>query len=509
MKESNTRIAKNTLLLYIRTFFVMVVTLFTSRVILQTLGVDDYGIYNVVGGVVAMFSMLTGALSNAISRFITFELGKGNKDKLIVVFSTSVNILLVLSVLVAILGETVGYWFLNSEMNIPADRLYAANWVLQCSLITFIINLISVPYNAAIIAHEKMSAFAYVSILEVTLKLLIVYSLYVSPWDKLITYAILLVFVAIIIRFTYSIYCKKHFDETKYHIVHDNNVIKEIAGFAGWNFLSNGAYLLNTQGINIMINMFFGVGVNAARGIATQVESAIMKFVIDFTTAINPQITKNYAQGNLEAMNSLICKGAKFSFFLLFAMSLPIMIEAETILNLWLTVVPEHTVAFLRLVIIATMIDRLCFTCYTACMATGTIRKYVLVIASIGFLVFPLTYLAFKLGAPVETTYVIFALVYVFVDVARLRIMKGLFDFPIKMFVNEVVLKVIPTGAIAIFIPLIIVNVMEPTILRLVISIVVCLLSVSFSALYIGMKSTERTAFLRTISNYLSKLTKK
>ena len=221
--DNNKRIAKNTLMLYVRTIFVMVVSLFTSRIVLQALGVNNYGIYNVVGGVVGMFSVISGALTNSISRFITFEIGTGNKDNLTKIFSTSINIQLIIAIIVLVFGETIGFWFLNYKMNIPADRLIAANWVLQCSLFAFLINLISIPYNAAIIAHERMSAFAYVSILEVSLKLIIVYMLYISPWDKLITYSLLLVCVSIIIRFTYSIYCNKHFDETKYRIVYDNN----------------------------------------------------------------------------------------------------------------------------------------------------------------------------------------------------------------------------------------------------------------------------------------------
>ena len=280
--SNNKRIAKNTLLLYFRTFLLMAITLYTSRVVLATLGVDDYGIYNVVGGFVAMFSVISGALSSAISRFITFELGHGDKDKLSRIFSTSVNIQILLGILILILGETVGIWFLNNRMNIPIERMTAANWVLQCSLISFTINLISVPYNAAIIAHEKMKAFAYVSILEAVLKLAIVYLLLVSDTDKLILYAILHVFVALSIRLVYGIYCNRNFSECRYHLVYDKSLLKEMSGFAGWNFLTNGAYILNTQGVNLLINIFFGVAINAARGIVAQIDSAIMQFVNSF-----------------------------------------------------------------------------------------------------------------------------------------------------------------------------------------------------------------------------------
>lgn len=491
-KQDNGRIVKNTLLLYMRTILVMIVSLFTSRVVLSALGVDDYGIYNVVGGVVAMFAVVSGALSASISRFITFELGRDDIEKLKRIFSTSINIQIGISLLILILGETIGVWFLNYRMNIPADRLSAANWVLQCSMITFIINLISVPYNAAIIAHEKMSAFAYVSILEVILKLLIVYLLYISTWDKLIVYSSLLVLVAMIIRMVYGVYCNRCFIETRYQLVYDRALIKNMTSFAGWGFFTNTAYIFNTQGVNILINMFFGVGVNAACGIAMQVETAIMKFVNDFTTALNPQITKSYAMKNFDAMNKLVIRGAKFSYFLLFILSLPILMETDYILGLWLEKVPEHTVAFVRLAIIGTMIDRLGNTCTTACMATGTIRRYVLWITSVGCLVFPITWLTFKLGAPVETAYLVFACVYICVDGVRLWIMKELLSFPVGEFVREVVWRIIVVSVIATIFPFIIIFIFDQSFSRLLVSVIVSVLTSFISIYFFGFTTNER-----------------
>ncbi len=491
-KQDNGRIVKNTLLLYMRTILVMLVSLFTSRVVLSALGVDDYGIYNVVGGVVAMFTVVSGALSASISRFITFELGRNDIEKLKRIFSTSINIQIGISLLILFLGETIGVWFLNYKMNIPVERLDAANWVLQCSLITFIINLISVPYNAAIIAHEKMSAFAYISILEVILKLLIVYLLYISMWDKLIVYSSLLVLVAIIIRMVYGVYCNRCFVETRYLLVYDSALIKNMTSFAGWGFFTNTAYMFNTQGINILINMFFGVGVNAACGITMQVEAAIMKFVNDFTTALNPQITKSYAMKDFDTMNKLVIRGAKFSYFLLFILSLPILIETDYILGLWLEEVPEHTVAFVRLAIIGTMIERLGYTGYTACMATGTIRRYALWITSVGCLVFPITWLTFKLGAPVETAYLVFACVYIGVDSVRLWIMKGLLNFPVGEFVREVVWRIIVVSFIAAIFPVIIIFFFEQSFSRLVISVLVSVLAAFISIYIFGFTINER-----------------
>lgn len=287
--QNSKRIAKNTLLLYVRMLFMMAVSLYTSRVVLQTLGVENFGIYNVVGGVVAMFSVISGSLSAAISRFITYELGKGDKDQLIRIFSSSVTIQLGLGLIILLLAEVIGVWFLNTKMTIPTDRMYAANWVFQLSILTFIINLISVPYNAAIIAHEKMSAFAYISILEVVAKLIIVYMLLWSPFDKLIFYAILMASVALIIRFVYGYYCKRHFEECTFHFIFDKELLKKMFSFAGWNFIGAASAVLRDQGGNIVINLFCGPAVNAARGIAYQVNNAITGFVSNFMMALNPQ----------------------------------------------------------------------------------------------------------------------------------------------------------------------------------------------------------------------------
>lgn len=489
---NNKRIAKNTLFLYFRTILVMAISLYTSRVILATLGVEDFGIYNVVGGVVAMFGMISSALSSAISRFITFELGRSNQDRLKHIFSTSVNIQLGLSLIIILLGETIGLWFLNYQMNIPSERMHAANWVLHCSLLTFAINLVCIPYNAAIIAHERMSIFAYVSILEVSLKLAIIYLLYVSPWDKLITYSILLVAVAAGIRLVYSIYCNRHFEETKYKAVYDKSLLKEMSSFAGWSFLTNTAYLFNTQGINILINLFFGIGVNAARGIATQVEHALMIFVNNFTTALNPQITKSYASGDMATMNMLVVRGAKFSFLLSLLICLPVVMEADYVLRLWLTEVPEHTVNFVRLAIVATMVDRIGLTGYTACMATGNIRRYVLWITSVGCLVFPLTYLVYKMGAAVEVAYVVYILVYIGVTGTRLWIMKGLLNFPVFDFVREVVFRIILVSATALILPSIIIYTMPQSFIRLVVSAIVTVMSVSIFTFFLGLTNNER-----------------
>ncbi len=471
----------------------MVVTFFTSRVILSTLGVEDFGIQNVVGGFVTMFSMLSGSLSTAISRFITFELGKGDQKKLATVFSTGVNIQIGMSLVVVVVAEAVGIWFLNAKMNIPAERLEAANWVFQCAILTFVLGLLSVPYNAAIIAHEKMSAFAYISVVEVTLKLVIVYMLAVSPFDRLKTYAVLLFCVSVVIRFIYGFYCKRNFEECTYHFIIDRPILKEMTAFAGWNLLGNGAFLLNTQGVNILMNMYFGVAVNAARGVAAQVDAAVKQFVTNFTTAVNPQITKSFAQGDLEYMHKLVCRSAKFSAFLMLYFAVPLILEADTVLTIWLQTVPGYTATFLRWIIISTFVDSvLANSLVTSMFATGNIKRYQITVTIVGGLVFPLTWVTFALGMPPYAGYVIYFAVYSILLGVRLYMLKGMVRLPVVMYVREVLCRVIPIIAISFSVTCLICFVMEPGLVRL---LSVCLLSAvvtSIAELCIGLSKGER-----------------
>lgn len=498
---NNKRIAKNTLLLYLRTIFLMLITLYTSRVILDQLGVDDYGIYNVVGGFVAMFSVISSALSSSISRFITFELGRGDIKRLTTIFSTSVNIQLGLCSIILVLGEAIGIWFVNTRMNIPPDRIIATNWVFQCSILTFCINLISVPYNSCIIAHEKMSAFAYISILEAALKLLICYMLIVSPVDKLIAYSLLMLFVAILIRFVYGLYCARNFEECKYRICYEKEIVKEMTGFAGWSFFPNVAWIFNTQGVSVLINLFFGVALNAARGIASQVESAVMMFVRNFTTALNPQITKYYANGDKENMFLLMCRGTKFTYFLTLLMVLPLFLETEYVLQLWLKEVPTHTVIFVQLSIIGSIINNIGNTCYTACQATGNIKRYSIVVTTVGFLVFPLTWLGFKLGLPVESTYIIYILVYICVSIACMLMTRWLLQFPLSMFLRKALLPMVSTTVLSAILPVLLCTHMQSSFIRFLVICIVSVLSTCVVIYIIGLTQGEKDLLNKKIFN--------
>lgn len=499
--ENNKRIAKNAIYLYIRTVVIMLVTLYTSRVILNTLGVQDYGVYNAVGGVVSMFAFLTAALSAAISRYITYELGRDRYDidRLRVIFSTSIRIQFALGTIILILGEVVGVWFLNTHMNIPTDRMDAANWVWQCCLISFIINLISVPYNASIIAHEHMNAYAFVSIIDAVLRLVICYLLITSPIDKLTTYAILHVIVATIIRIIYGVYCRHYFKECKYTRKSDKNLAKKMFGFAGFSFLNNSVSIFNHQGINLLVNMYFGVMFNAARGVASQLDGAIMQLVNNLTVAVNPQITKSYAAGDKNRMFNLICNGSKYAFYLMLLMALPVFLEAEYILRLWLKIVPDYSVLFLRLTLIGAMVNMIGKTGYTACMATGNIKKYSIWVTVFGITAFPLTLCAYKSGFPVECCYYAYILAYIMVEIVRLVMMKQLIEFPPLIFVKEVVVNALIVTSVSVILPLYFHLNFEQGIIRFVVVCLVSVLSSTTSIFLLGMKHEERLYMLNLI----------
>ena len=501
----NRRIAKNTMMLYGRTAFSMLISLITSRVTLQVLGVENYGINDAVGATIGMFSVVSGSLSTSIGRFITFELGHGDIYKLKKIFSTSLNIQLFIGLVIILLGETLGVWFLNTKMNIPADRMIAANWVLQFAIWSFFIGLSQVPYSACIVAHEKMNVFAWFSIIESSFRLVIVYLLYISPYDKLITLALLGFTISLVIRIAQRFYCARTFEECHYHFVLDKNLLKEMTGFAGWSFLTNTAWIFNTQGVNLLINIFFGVTFNAARGVANSIQGVVTRFYGDFMAAMNPQITKSYAAGELDEMNRLVCRGARFSYFLMFTLSLPFMFEAYQVLYLWLGLVPNYTVTFFRLSMIASLITLLGQTGVTACMATGRIKWYTIIITSVGFLVFPLTWIAFKLGMPVESAYVIYIAVYATLDVIRLFIMRYLWGFPIIMYVRETFIPVVGVTFIAIIVPWIMYLEMPNSILKSFMVMFASVICAGATVIYVGLKRRERQFLINKVKVALTR----
>lgn len=508
--NNNKRIAKNTLLLYVRMLFSMVVSLFTSRVILNTLGVEDFGIYNVVGGIVAMFTIISGSLTSAISRFLTFELGKGDKEKLKTIFSTSVNIQLGLSAIIILIGEIVGIWFLNNHMNIPAERMMAANYILQCSLGIFVLNLLSVPYNASIIAHEKMGAFAYISILDIILKLAVAYAIMLSPFDRLISYGVLLLSESIFIRLIYGLYSKRNFEECTYHLIYDKAVLRKMVSFAGWNFLGVTAGTLNTQGVNILMNVYFGVAVNAARGIAVQASAAISQFVQSFTTAVNPQITKSYAAGDMTYMHTLVCQSSKFSAYLFLLMAIPLSVETPEIFEIWLKNPPEYAVLFFRLSLLGTLMDSvLTNSLMTAIFATGDIKKYQVYVTICGGTVFPLTWLAYLMGASPDSTYIIYFIIYCVVLYVRLHVIQQKVHLQIKEYARRVLVKFIPVAVLSYLVPISIAYLMPASFGRILITTIVSVVITCAIIYSIGLTIGERNMVMSKVkkitNKYLSK----
>lgn len=394
---SNKRIAKNTILLYFRSIFILLISLYTSRVTLEVLGVEDYGIYQIVGGVVAMFSMLSATLASASQRFITFTLGENDYQKQRRVFSTCISLHIVLGIIVVVLLEVLGLWFLYNKLNIPVERLQAAGWVMHFSIATFFISVVSVPYNAVIIAHEKMSAFAYISILEGLLKLGVVILLMHIQWDKLYLYAVLHFCVAVSLRVIYSMYSSSHFDEAKnVRLYIDKTLFKGMFAFAGWNMIGSSALVLRNQGIDILLNLSFGVTVNAAKGICNQVQAAVTQLVGNFTMAVKPQLVQSVARKDLGRTYSLVHKGSKMAFMLMMLMALPIIVCCDDILAIWLVNVPKYTILMVQITFIYLLFTTLSRFLIDCVLAYGEIKWLQIIDGGTKLLAIPITWITIK-----------------------------------------------------------------------------------------------------------------
>ena len=400
--ENTRRIAKNTVMLYIRMLLIMAVTLYTSRVVLNVLGVEDFGIYNVVGGIVVMFSFLNGAMATSTQRFLSFSLGKNDQEQVARVFSMSMTTHISIALIVLLLAETFGLWIFYRYLNIPPERMGAAQWVYQLSVLTFCISIIRVPYNAGIIAYERMSFYAYISIVEVCLKLGMVILLQYLGSDKLILYALLMALTTGIVTFIYKLYCCKTFSVCRYHYFWDKHLYKELISFSGWSLFGSAANVGVQQGINILLNVFFGVVTNAALGIANQVSSAVSQLVGNFQTAFNPALVKSYASGDYSYFVRLIFQTSRFSYFLLFIIALPLYLCMPFVLKVWLDIVPEYTVVFCRWMLVFVLIDAVSAPLWISVQAIGKIRSYQLLMSALIFLNIPLSWLLLRLGKDAE-----------------------------------------------------------------------------------------------------------
>lgn len=492
--ENTRRIAKNTLLLTVRMLFGMLVSLYTSRVVLQALGVDDYGIYGVVGGLVAMFSIVSGSLQASISRFITYELGINNIERLKKTFSTAFMVQVLLAIIVFMLGETLGVWFLNTKMVIPADRLFAANIVFQASIFSFMLSLILMPYNACINAHEHMDVYAYLGILDALLRLGIV--LFIAygglKIDKLIVYSISLVLLGIFMQLINVRYCLTHFCETKVRWKIDRGYIKQMGKFAGWNFIGASSALMRDNGGNILLNLFFGPAVNAARSVSMSVTGAVTGFSSNLMGAINPQITKSYAAGDNNYMISLIFKSARFSYYIIFLIGLPVLFDTTYILNLWLVDVPNYAAIFIKWSIVFALIESVSNPLITAQLATGNIRNYQIVVGGLQMLNLPISYIALKFGAPPYAIFVVACCIGILCLSGRLCILRVLIGFPSYIFVKKVVLNILAITGLSVAIPFIANDYLSNDLLGFILSTLICDLSAGFFIFTLGMTTDER-----------------
>lgn len=440
--SNSKNIAKNTIFLFIRMLLTMGVTLYTSRVVLNTLGIEDYGIYNIVGGVVALFSVFNSAMTTATQRYLSFEIGIGNDIKLQRVFNSTLNIHIGISLLFVIFCETIGLWFVNNKLNIAGNRMDAVNYIYQFSILTFVVGIIRVPFNSLIIARERMNIFAIYSILEVVLKLLIIYLLVHSTFDKLITYAFLIFLVTFLISLLYQYYCIRKFKESKYQFYYNKELYKELLTYSGWNLFGNVAMIGRSQGVNIILNIFLGAVVNAAYAISIQIQSAVQMLVNNFQTAVNPQIIKYYAQQEYKKMHILICQSSKVSFFLLLIIISPVIYHLEFIINLWLINPPIYTITFAKISLINLLIDCLSGPLMTGVQATGKIKWYQIFVGTLLFLNVPISYVALAIDNNPVNVFYISVFISIISLLFRLFFLKKILSFDIIKFLELVTLPI-------------------------------------------------------------------
>lgn len=472
---NNNRIAKNTILLYMRMVLLMVVSLYTSRQILVALGNVDYGLYNVVSGVIIFLSLINGVISGSTARYITFAIGKNDPDWLKSVFTTCLQSHIAVSVIIFIIAETIGLWFIENKLVIPADKTDAIFWVYQCSIMSTLIMIWTIPYNSCIIAHERMSAFAGLSVLEAFFKLIIVFVLLHVDNNRLVIYGILLLCVQIFISSSYVVYGLKHFEESKPKIVFfEKNLFKETLAFSGWSIWGGLASALFTQGLNFLLNIFFGPIVNTARGLAVTVQTSVLQLASNFQTAINPQITKSYASDHISEMHTLIIRSSKFTFILLYCLCLPLLLKTEFVLNLWLAEIPPHTASFVRIMLCICLVDAVANPFITAIGATGKIKKTQIVVAGVLLSIVPLSYICLKLGGkPISVFYIQF-IVFIAAFICRMKIASSLINLSIKEYVTKAIV---------------------PSFIVILLSLVICL-----PLWYIVDSSTLSSIFLMTFS---------
>jgi len=502
--SNNKRIAKNTIFLYIRMLVLMLVSLYTSRVVLAALGVEDYGIYNVVGGIVVLFTFINNAMITSTQRYLNYELGRNDLQQAKKVFSVSLNIHIFIALIVLLLAETVGLWFLNTTIQYPESREFAVHVTYQLSILTTCVKIIRAPYNAAIIAHEKMSFYAYLSIFEAILQLGIVFMLMSYSADRLILYSILLCIVALIVNLCYYAYCRKKFEICHYALYKDKLLYRQLLSFSGWSLFGGVANMGASQGLNMLLNVFFGVTVNAAMGIATQVNTAVSSFVSSFQTAFNPQIVKSYAARDYGYFIKLILSTSKYSYLLLFIIALPIYICCPEVLNVWLTEVPDYAVSFCRLMLIFALLDALQGPLWYSVQATGKIKTYQILMSFMILANLPIAYVCLKLGYSPNSVLVVRCIINLATLFVRLWYLNRLYKFPVMEFVNGVIFRIVPITVIAYLISYIPIDA-DTSLLKILIVVAMTLVANMVLILSIGLNKDERLVVKRKINRLYEK----
>lgn len=500
------RVAKNTLLLYVRMLVTMGVGLFTSRIVLNVLGVDDYGLYNVVGGIVVLLAFLNSAMSMATQRYLNVALGKRDNVELNKIVSNSLLLHLIVALIIIVLAETIGLCFVNTFMKIPEHRIGVANWVYQFSVFSFIASVISVPFTASIVAHERMSAFAWMSIFDVFAKLMIVVSLLFVDYDKLFVYAMLLFLQSCLTQGLYFWYCRRNFEECKMREFSiDRSLLKSMTTFSSWSIVGNLGFLIHTQGIAIVINLFFGVAVNAAQGIANQVNGIVKQFVTNFLIAFNPQVVKTYAAGEFDEMHKLVLRGCKVACLMVAFFVMPLILEAPTILNVWLGIVPDYAVVFVRLVLLLTLFDAFSNLLATAKGATGDIKIYQIVLTIIGLTHLPLVWICFELGWEPYWAQIVYLFIIITLQIVRIWFVCRAIKLSIIVFYKKVVLRCAIAIALASVLPLYMHVKLPSGFAYSVATSITSIVLLAIFAFFIGFEEEERTSLVKFVSSKIKR----
>jgi O-antigen/teichoic acid export membrane protein len=493
--------------LYFRMFLTMGVGLYTSRLVLDALGVVDYGIYGLVGGIVTTFAFLNSAMASATQRYLSFDIGRNDLEQLQKTFNATLNIHFLIAFIILVLAETIGLWFINYKLDIPMNRVHAANWVYQFSIFAFVFNVVQVPYNALLIAREHMNIYAYVSILETILKLIIVFILVQADTDHLILYAILTFFVSFVITMVNKLYCKKKFKESVYKFYFDKTYYKELLGYSGWNLFGNIAVVARSQGSNILLNLFFGPVANASYSLTVMVQGIIGNFVSNFQVAVKPQIIKNYSKGDIEASLNLMYKSAKFSFFAMLIITLPFLYNVEYIMNIWLKEVPPYTIDFIKMAFIYSLIETISNPLVTGAQATGKIKLYQVVIGSFIFLTLPIAWIVFKLtNNPVNLYWVLIGN-SIFALGLRVWFLMKMMSLKLVSFMKEVLLKIIIVVILSLSSMTLVESIFDfkNELINFILSLVAITCANLLIISFVGLSSAEKSFILNIIKSKVRK----